>query len=210
MSHFLPIYHMTLDETLLALPYSLGSGVVSWQSCKQCLVADSTCYAEYTTLYKSLHKAIFLWQLLDCLRFPCWGSTPIYCDNDTTTRLAEDQVLHSKVKHIRVKLHTIHNYIALGDIQVPQVQGEDNIMDILTKPLSCSNFLWLCGYLGLYHTSTHSVWEGATTRRSLWAMNKEEHTFNTQSIPCRELTTLWVARLDAGAKLKVTDPEEQQ
>jgi len=27
---------------------------------------------------------------------------------------------------------------------------------------------------------------------------------------CRELTTLWVARLDDGAKLKVTDPKEQQ
>jgi len=29
-------------------------------------------------------------------------------------------------------------------------------------------------------------------------------------IPCRELTTLWVARLDNGAELKVTDPKEQQ
>jgi len=28
--------------------------------------------------------------------------------------------------------------------------------------------------------------------------------------PCRELTTLWVARLDEGAELKVTDPKEQQ
>ena len=27
---------------------------------------------------------------------------------------------------------------------------------------------------------------------------------------CRELTTLWVVRLDDGAELKVTDPKEQQ
>jgi len=27
---------------------------------------------------------------------------------------------------------------------------------------------------------------------------------------CRELTTLWVVRLDYGAELKVTDPKEQQ
>jgi len=31
-----------------------------------------------------------------------------------------------------------------------------------------------------------------------------------QAQPCRELTTLWVARLDDGAELKVTDPKEQQ
>jgi len=27
---------------------------------------------------------------------------------------------------------------------------------------------------------------------------------------CRGLTTLWVARLDEGTELKVTDPKEQQ
>jgi len=32
----------------------------------------------------------------------------------------------------------------------------------------------------------------------------------TEFFTCRELTTLWVARLDDGAELKVTDPEEQQ
>ena len=29
-------------------------------------------------------------------------------------------------------------------------------------------------------------------------------------VNCRELTTLWVARLNDSAELKVTDPEEQQ
>jgi len=32
---------------------------------------------------------------------------------------------------------------------------------------------------------------------------------NWTSAWCRELTTLWVARLDDGAELKVTDPKEQ-
>jgi len=30
------------------------------------------------------------------------------------------------------------------------------------------------------------------------------------SYNCRELTTLWVARLDDGTELKVTDPKKQQ
>jgi len=29
-------------------------------------------------------------------------------------------------------------------------------------------------------------------------------------LDCQELTTLWVARLDDGTELKVTDPKEQQ
>ena len=81
--------------------------MVSWHSRKQHLVTNLTCYAKYIVLHKSSHEAIFLQQLLDSLIFPCYGSTPIYCDNNATTHLEEDQVLHSKVKHIRVKLHTV-------------------------------------------------------------------------------------------------------
>ena len=33
---------------------------------------------------------------------------------------------------------------------------------------------------------------------------------NDDLTSCRELTTLWVARLDEGTELKVTDPKEQQ
>jgi len=33
---------------------------------------------------------------------------------------------------------------------------------------------------------------------------------HAQYVHCRELTTLWVARLDYSAELKVTDPKEQQ
>ena len=152
--------------------YTLGSGVVSWWSQKQHLVTDLTCYAKYMALHESLCEAIFLWQLLDCLDFPCHRSTPIHCDNDAarpTTCLAEDQVLHSEVKHIWVKLHGIYDYVTFGNIQVLWVCSEDNLADILTKPLNRTDFLHLCLYLGLCHFSTHSVWGGATTRRSMIA-----------------------------------------
>jgi len=129
--------------------YSLGLGVISWRSRKQRTVADSTCYAEYTALHETSREGIFLRQLLDSLAFPCRGSTPIHCDNDAATRLAEDQVLHSEVKHIRVKLHTIRDYIAFGDVRVLRVRSEDNLADILTKPLGRVDFLRLRGYLGL-------------------------------------------------------------
>jgi len=35
-------------------------------------------------------------------------------------------------------------------------------------------------------------------------------TVPTRTTFCRELTTLWVARLNDGTELKVTDPKEQQ
>jgi len=137
--------------------YSLGGAMVSWRSCKQRLVADSTCYAEYIALHKSSHKAIFLRQLLDALDFPCRMGTAIHCNNDTATRLAEDQVLHSQVKHIRVKLHSICENIDLGELEILRVRSTDNIADILTKALGRSDFVRLRGYLGLRDITTRTV-----------------------------------------------------
>jgi len=137
--------------------YSLGGGMLSWCSQKQRLVADSTCYAEYIALHESSHEAIFLRQLLDDIGFPCRGSTPIHCDNDAATRLAEDHVFHSQVKHMRVKLHSIRDAITFGDIKLLRVRSEDNSADILTKPLGRSDFLHLRDNLGLRDMTTHSV-----------------------------------------------------
>ena len=162
-----------LSNTISGYCYTLGSGVIFWWFCKQYLVANSTCYAEYIVLYESLHKAIFLWQLLDCLAFPCCRSTPIHCDNNTTTCLAEDQVLHSKVKHIRVKLYSIQDNITFGNMQIVQIHSKDNLADILMKPLGCNDFLWLHGYLGIHHFSTPFLCK-KEQHLVTWANNQKE------------------------------------
>jgi len=56
--------------------FSLGSGAISWSSKKQCVVADSSCYAEYIALHKASHETIFLRQLLEGLGFLPEGPTP--------------------------------------------------------------------------------------------------------------------------------------
>jgi len=130
--------------------------MVSWRSRKQRLVADSTCYAEYVALHDTSHEAMFLRQLLDALDFPC-RMTPIHCDNNAATHLAEDQDFHSQVKHIRVKLHTIREHIDLGELEVLRVRSADNIADVLTKALGCVGFLRLRRYLGLRDVTTCTV-----------------------------------------------------
>jgi len=88
--------------------FSLGSGAISWSSKKQCIIADSSCYVEYIALHEAFYKTIFLHQLLDGLGFLPKGPSPLLCDNNTASRLAEDQTGHPSVKHIWVKFHSIH------------------------------------------------------------------------------------------------------
>jgi hypothetical protein len=80
--------------------FSLGSGIISWSSQKQKLVADSSCYTEYIALHDASHEATFLRQLLDGLGFSETAPTPLHCDNDAASHLTEDHVFHPHVKHI--------------------------------------------------------------------------------------------------------------
>jgi transposase InsO family protein len=138
--------------------FSLSSGMVSWSSKKQEITADSSCYAEYIALHESGRELLFLRQLLDGLGFlsnatPSTpnvnSSTPLFCDNDAAVRLTQDYVWHSRVKHIRVKFHSIRELVRLGDTTISRVNSADNIADILTKPLGRVAFERLRLMLGL-------------------------------------------------------------
>src|SRR6266851_7512839 len=129
--------------------FSLGSGAISWSSKKQRVVADNSCYAEYIALHEASHETTFLRQLLDGLGFLPDGPTPLHCDNDAASRLAEDQTGHPSVKHIRVKFHSVRQLIEEESLKVTHVRSADNTADILTKPLGRSDFQRLQQYLGI-------------------------------------------------------------
>jgi hypothetical protein len=129
--------------------FALGSGVISWSSKKQPTVADSSCYAEYIALHAAAHEAIFLRQLLNGLKFLPSSATNVFCDNDAASRLSEDHVWHSHTKHIRVKYHYTRELVHAGDITVSRVGSKDNTADILTKPLSRTDFQRLRHQMGI-------------------------------------------------------------
>jgi hypothetical protein len=138
--------------------HSLGAGVISWSSKKQKVVADSSCYAEYIALHDASHETMFLRQLLEGLNLAQSEPTPLHCDNDAASRLAEDHMWHPQVKHIRVKYHSIRELVTNGELTVTRVRSCDNIADILTKALARPDFLRLRDYLGL---RTHGPTEPA-------------------------------------------------
>ena len=114
---------------------------------------DSSCYVEYIALHEVSHETLFLHQLLDSLGFLPEEPTPLHCNNDAASHLAEDQTGHPSVKHICVKFHSVQQLVEEEEIKVTRVQSADNMADILTKPLGRSDFLCLRQYLGIYPSS---------------------------------------------------------
>jgi hypothetical protein len=70
-------------------------------------------------------------------------------DNKSTISLIKNPVHHDRSKHIDVRFHLIREYVNSGQIEVEFIGTNDQLGDILTKPLGASKFKDLCSKIGL-------------------------------------------------------------
>lgn len=120
--------------------FMLGTGVVSWSSKKQPIVTLSTTEAEFVATTACACQAIWLKKILEELQFKEDGPTLIYCDNISAIKLSNNPVLHGRSKHIDVKYHFLRDLMNDGVINRVYCRSEDQIADILTKPLKFPAF----------------------------------------------------------------------
>eukprot|EP00253_Pinus_taeda_P029244 PITA_29244 len=129
--------------------FSLGYAMISWMSRKWKLVALSTTEAEYIAASMASCEAVCLRKLFGELFQRVLDTTIIYCDNKSEIRLAKNPVFHDKSKHIEIKYHYIWDMVQRGEVRLHHISTDDQIVDILTKPLSKGKFLVFRKQLGL-------------------------------------------------------------
>jgi hypothetical protein len=78
------------------------------------------------------------------------SSTPLLrVDNKSTIALIKNLVLHEQSNHIEMKYHLVHESEENGLIKVKFIRSEEQLGNILIKPLGKVNFLWLHAKIGL-------------------------------------------------------------
>ena len=116
----------------------LNHGAVSWCSCKQSVVAGSTCEAEYMEASEAAHEAIWMKEFITDLGFitNASGQMTLFCDNTGAIALTKEPRFHKKTRHIKRCFNSICEYIQDGDVDICKVHMDLNVADPLTKPLS--------------------------------------------------------------------------
>ena len=118
----------------------MGSGAISWASKKQPVVALSTAEAESVAATAAACQVVWLRRVLRDLCHEQGKGTTIYCDNSSAIALSKNSVFHKRTKHIDTKFHFIRELVNNGEIVLQHCRTEDQLADILTKPLAKKGF----------------------------------------------------------------------
>ncbi|GJX89991.1 hypothetical protein Tco_0343317 [Tanacetum coccineum] len=112
----------------------MGCCLTSWFSKKQTAVSISTTEAEYVSTKKACQQALLMKQALVDYDIKL-DYISVLCDNKGAIDLSKNPVLHSCTKYIEIRHQFLRDNVQKGNISIEKVSSEDNIADILTKPL---------------------------------------------------------------------------
>jgi hypothetical protein len=64
----------------------------------------------------------------------------ILCDSHSCIKMAENLVFHDKSKYIEIRYHYIRDMVQRGAIKLQYIGRDEQVADVLTKPLSRVKF----------------------------------------------------------------------
>lgn len=123
--------------------------MISWLSRKQSRVDFGTTEAEYIAGCSASCKVVWLRKLLLGLFDVELEASGIFCDNQSCIKYYENPVYHEKTKHIENRFHYIWDMVQKGAVKLQYVATEEQVADVLTKPLSCLKFGYFRDKLGV-------------------------------------------------------------
>ncbi|CAJ2660326.1 unnamed protein product [Trifolium pratense] len=129
--------------------FMLGSGAISWSSRKQPIVTLSTTEAEFVAAASCSCQCVWLGNVLKHLRISQKNTTIINCDNSSSIKLSKNPILHGRCKHIDVRFHFLRDLAKDGIIELVHCRTQDQLADIMTKPLKLDTFCDLRSKMGM-------------------------------------------------------------
>ncbi|CAM8989664.1 unnamed protein product [Rhodiola kirilowii] len=136
-------------KSTTGVAFFMGSSLISWMSQKQKVVALSSCEAEYIAAATAACQGVWLERLLGDLLSRSTSKVVLNIDNKSAISLCKNPVHHDRSKHIDTRFHFIRECVEEGKIVVKHVSTNDQLADILTKPLGRLKFLEMKGRIGM-------------------------------------------------------------
>ena len=160
---------------------NLNSGTIVAKSKKDSTVSHSSTEAEIKAIDLAIKEAIWLRGFLSELGYPQPKATTIFTDNKAAEILSNTNNITDLTNHLVLRINYIHQEQLKGTIKLKWINTENNVADILTKPLSYIPFhqhnTTLCkGHFGILPTPA------TITKRDINRQKKVKSIGNNNSI----------------------------
>jgi hypothetical protein len=94
-----------------------------------------------------------LWMRFTLSDFGCkFSKIPLLCDKESSIKLANNLVNHSRTKHIDIRHYFLRDHETKGDIVFSHVSTDKQLADIFTKPLDEQRFCTLGSKLNILNS----------------------------------------------------------
>lgn len=134
-----------------------ASGMTYSRSMRDKAVSLSSAEAELRAMAELVKDILWARGLLEELGFKQNGPTVCHEDNSAVIDLCATNKVNTRTKHLTKILNFVRSHIRSGRVAVLKVPGEDNVADILTKPLPAIPFLKHCSTLNGSHLLVSSI-----------------------------------------------------
>ena len=123
--------------------FSIGSGAFSWCSKKQDIVAQFIAEAKFIAAAVAVNQVLWLKKILIDLNMEQNESTQIFVDNKAAIDISHNPVFHGKTEHFNIKLFFVREVQRDGVVVLVYCKIENQVADLLIKPLPASKFEFL-------------------------------------------------------------------
>tara|TARA_R110002050_G_scaffold258929_1_gene398274 strand:+ start:1294 stop:4371 length:3078 start_codon:yes stop_codon:yes gene_type:complete len=114
-----------------------NNNMVYWKSARQTVVSLSTMESELEAITLAVHQLKHLQHILHELHRTV-HETVIYSDSLIAIKylLSESLMLKPRTRHLALRYHFVRKELQEGKVKIVHVPGQEQLADILTKPLS--------------------------------------------------------------------------